>query len=573
MSLSPIPGLPDDIDPNNWESFAPRYEALLNERVEPDGVREWLGRWSGANDMVDEAGSVIYIEATLDTTDKAREEAFLHFVESVEPPFRQADQALKERLLELEGIDGWMGDDMVVAMQGLRNQADLFRSENVPLFTELAKLGNEYDKITGGMKTDWGGEEKNLNQLNLFLRDRDRGIRQRAWETMIALWLEQRAPLNDLYRRMLGLRVQVAANAGEPDYRAYAYRQKNRFAYTPEDSIRFQDAIEAVVVPAVKRLHEQRARELGVDRLRPWDLDVDTSPELPLRPFETQDELVQHSLNIFQKVDPALAREFAIMAEENLFDLVTRNGKALGGYCAGLPLRKRPYIFMNAVGSHQDVQTMLHEAGHAFHAFEAFKLPLVWQRESPMEFNEVASMSMELLAAPYLSAEHGGFYTPAQAARARREHLETIITFWPYMAVVDAFQHWVYTHPDEAADATACDDAWDGLWARFMPGVDWTGYDDARRTGWHRKLHIFHVPFYYVEYGMAQVGAVQVWRNALRDQAAAVAAYRSALALGGTRSLPELYEAAGAEFRFDEAMLSDLVSLIESTIEELARVG
>jgi oligoendopeptidase F len=388
----------------------------------------------------------------------------------------------------------------------------------------------------------------------------------------MSLWAGERETLNELYRRMLVLRVQIARNAGEPDYRAYSFREKNRFAYTPEDTLRFHEAIERVVVPAAGRVYARKQAALGVASLRPWDLDVDTAGDEPLKPYTGQDELIRHSLDIFQQVDPGLARYLAMMAEASLLDLDTRKNKALGGYCAALSLRKQPFIFMNGVGTHDDVQTMLHEAGHAFHSFESFNLPFEWQRFVPMEFCEVASMGMELLAAPYLTADRGGFYTQAEAARARIEHLEGILTFWPYMAVVDAFQHWVYTHPDLAQDAAACDATWDDLWARFMPGVDWSGYEAARMTGWHRKLHIFQVPFYYVEYGMAQVGAVQVWRNALRDQAGAVRAYRKALALGGTRSLPDLYAAAGAEFRFDEAMLTDLVGLIETTLDDLARI-
>jgi oligoendopeptidase F len=257
------------------------------------------------------------------------------------------------------------------------------------------------------------------------------------------------------------------------------------------------------------------------------------------------------------------------MVEENLLDLDTRAGKALGGYCSTLPLRRRPFIFMNVAGTHNDVQTLLHEAGHAFHVFATSELPLVWQIESPMEFAEVASMSMELLSAPYLTKDYGGFYTPGEAARARIEHLEGGLLFLPYMAVVDAFQHWVYTHADAAANPANCDAAWGELWDRFMPDVDFSGFENERVSGWHRKLHIFHVPFYYVEYGMAQLGALQVWRNALNDQAGAVVSYREALALGGTKPLPGLFEAAGAEFRFDTEMLADLVELVEDTIEEL----
>jgi oligoendopeptidase F len=403
--------------------------------------------------------------------------------------------------------------------------------------------------------------------------DRDRAIRERAWKAIMELWGSKRSELNDVYRRMLDLRRQVAANAGLPDFRAYAFRAYNRFDYTPDDCLRFHDAIEAVVVPAAERVYERKRAQLGLDRLRPWDVNVDASGMPPLKPYQGQDALIQGSLNMFERVDPGLARHFAVMAEEGLLDLDTRAGKALGGYCSNLNWRQRPFIFMNGDGKHDDVQTMLHEAGHAFHAFESFTLPYIWQTDVPMEFCEVASMGMELLSAPYLTKEFGGFYTPGEAARARIEHLSGILTFLPYMAVVDGFQHWVYTHPELAVDSARCDEAWDDLWARFMIGIDWTGYETERMSGWHRKLHIFQVPFYYVEYGMAQVGALQVWRNALRHQAEAVATYRSALKLGGTEPLPGLFAAAGAEFRFDEAMLGELVALIEDTIERLEQVN
>lgn len=572
MSLSPIPNIPFAIDTSKWEGFQVHYDKLLNSPLDQKSIRAWLKDWSDLTRFVGEVGAIAYIESTLDTADETREQAFLNFVEQIEPNFRRAEQALKERLLAYVSDDDALGPDMALPLRRMRNEADLFREANVPLFTELAKLGNEFDKITGGLKVDWDGEEKNLSQLEVLLLNQDRSIRERAWRVTMALWQGVRAELNAIYGRMLTLRRQIAENAGLPDFREYAYKSYNRFDYKPEDSIRFQEAIEAVVVPAAERVYERKRVELGLDTLRPWDVTVDSSGQPPLQPYEGQDVLIQGSLNIFQHVDSGLARHFATMAEEGLLDLDTRSGKALGGYCSSLPWRERPFIFMNGAGTHDDVQTMLHEAGHAFHAFESFALPYVWQMDVPMEFCEVASMGMELLAAPYLTRAHDGFYSEAEAARARIEHLSGILTFLPYMAVVDGFQHWVYTHPDQAQDAAACDEAWDRMWTRFMRGVDWSGFKSERQSGWHRKLHIFHIPFYYVEYGMAQVGALQVWQNALSDQSGAVATYRQALKLGGTRPLPELFAAAGAEFRFDEAMLTELVALIEQTLAQLERV-
>jgi oligoendopeptidase F len=306
---------------------------------------------------------------------------------------------------------------------------------------------------------------------------------------------------------------------------------------------------------------------LGLESLRPWDLDVDPQGLPPLRPYQTIDELKQKTSAVFHAVDDTLGGYFDTMIRENLLDLENRKNKAPGGYCTAFPIRQRPFIFMNAVGLHDDVQTLLHEGGHSFHVFEAASLPLGQLRGSPIEFAEVASMGMEFLAGPYLSREHGGFYSEEDARRAFNEHLERSLLFWPYMAVVDGFQHWAYTHPEEALNSAACDETWDALWQRFMVGVDWSGLEDVRRTGWQRKLHIFQIPFYYVEYGLAQLGAGQVWRNALTDQSSAVRAYRSALALGNSVGLPQLFAAAGARFAFDAATLQSVAGLMAERLE------
>ena len=561
-----IPTAIDQIDPRRWETFQPYFEALQQTEITAENRRNWLEEWSKLLSLVSESLNWMYIQKTIDTTNEEAEQTFLDFIENVSPQAQVADQTLKERLLDLDLRDM---PDMALVLRDLRNEVELFREENVPIKTELSKLENKYDKLTGVLSTAWDGDEKNLNQLNALLKDKDRATRERAWKAIMDLWHSRRDELNQLFADMLVLRQQLADNADLPNYRAYAFRAHGRFDYTPEDCFTFHEAIETAVVPAARRIYEKKRQRLSLDVLRPWDVDVDTSDAPPLAPYQDQDELIQGSLNILNQVDPSLGRHFATMAEENLLDLETRQGKALGGYCTTLWMRKRPFIFMNGVGIHDDVQTLLHEAGHAFHSFESANLPLIWQANAPMEFCEVASMSMELMTAPYLTKEYGGFYATSEAARARIEHLEGIITFLPYMAVVDAFQHWVYTHPDEAAESAACDKAWNDLWQRFMPDIDWTGFEEMRISGWHRKLHIFTVPFYYIEYGIAQVGALQVWQNAIQDEETAVAAYRSALALGGTQTLPELYTAAGADFRFDTALLTELVTLIEQTILDL----
>jgi oligoendopeptidase F len=373
-------------------------------------------------------------------------------------------------------------------------------------------------------------------------------------------------------------RQQQAANAGFPgDYRAYIWRRRHRFDYSPEDCRNFHAAIESTVVPAAGRVYARHVRRLGVDSLRPWDLDLyqQTYPISidGLVPFESESELLDRGSAVFHHVDPILGGYFDRMRADGQIDFVNREGKGPGAFCTSYPTSRLPFIFGNAVGGSRDVTTLLHESGHAFHNFETFKLPYYNQRFPPMEFNEVASMAMEFLGAPYLTVEFGGYYTPAEAALARSKHLEKTLLFWPYMAVVDAFQHWIYENPDAAYDPANCDRAWGDLWDRFIPWLDFSGLGASKTRGWHRKRHIHRSPFYYIEYGLASLGAVQIWANARKDQSAAVRAYRDALALGGTVGLRELYAAAGAKFSFAAETLQMAVDLIEKVIEELDAIA
>lgn len=552
----------------DWARFVPYVDDLLSRPLDADSVGRWLADWTALSEMVDELGSRLYVATTINTEDADAQQRFHAFLEHIAEPAEAADQQLKEKLL----ASGLEPAGFEIALRNMRAEAALFRAENLPLFTQEQKLNNEYDQIVGAQTVEWDGAERTLPQLRPVFQETDRSRRERAWRLAAARQLADRAALNALWQKLLPLRRQQAANAGYASFRDFRWQQFNRFDYTPADCLAFHDAIEAAVVPAARRIYARRQQRLGTAALRPWDLNVDPQGRAPLRPFADVAELESRTEAIFRQVDPALGERFATMRREKLLDLDNRKGKAPGGYQTDFERVKRPFIFMNAVGIHDDVQTMLHEGGHAFHCFESAALPYIQQRSFGAEIAEVASMSMELLAAPYLTAESGGFYSPADAARARSEHLEGMILFWPYMAVVDAFQHWVYTHADEAMQPANCDAAWAGLWDRFMAGIDYSGLEAEKETGWQRKLHIFQIPFYYVDYGLAQLGAVQVWRGALDDQAGAVAAYRRGLALGGTRPLPELYAAAGAKFAFDTATVSEAVALIERTLAQLEAV-
>jgi len=551
----------------SWAQIEPYYNELAERPLAAANLHEWLTDWSRLSKLVYEAYQRLRVATEVNTADHQAEARYHAFLEHIRPASLAAEQRLKEVLL----ASGLQPAGFELLLRNMRAEADLFRAENLPLLSEELKLSAEYARITGAQTVEWQEEEVTVSQLATVYQEPDRELRQRAWRLASDRWLADREAINAVWGKLLELRCRLAANAGLADYRQYRWRQFLRFDYTPEDCVRFQEAIEQMVVPAALRIYERRRERLGVPSLRPWDLAVDPLGRPPLKPFETIAELEAKCEAMFHRVDPELGAIFELMRREELLDLDNRKNKAPGGYCTDFPVAGRPFIFANSVGVHDDVQTILHEGGHAFHFYAVFALPYYQQFYAPIEFMEVASMGMELLAAPYLTRQQGGFYTPQDAARARIEHLEGIILFWPYMAVVDAFQHWVYENPAAAAQPAKCDAQWDALWERFMPGVDWSGLEQERMTGWHRKLHIHEEPFYYVEYGLALLGAVQVWQKALDDQAGAVAAYRRALALGCTASLPELFATAGAKFAFDAGTLGGAVGLVEQVMEELER--
>ncbi len=555
----------------SWSQIEPVYAELIDRPIDASNIETWLGDWTQLIRLISETNNRLEIATTVNTEDKDAVTRLQNFMVNIAEPVSIEEQKLKEKLLRSELAP--MGFEN--AMRNIQTEAEIFREANVPLVTEERKLSLEYNQVVGAQSVIWEGQELTITQLKLKLQSDDRSVREAVWKAIAERRLADRPALNNLWTKYLPLREQMAQNAGFANFRDLRWKQFKRFDYTPDDCLTFHDAIEKVVVPAATRIYDRQRQKLGVNTLRPWDLDRDEvypPSRPPLHPFQTVEELVSKADTILHKVDPELGDYFSIMRKEGLLDLDNRKGKAPGGYQAGLVQAQRPFIFMNAVGTQDDVQTLLHEAGHAFHLFEALKLPYSQQWEYTSEIAEVASMSMELLAAPYLAASEGGYYTPQEAARAEIEHLEQNILFWPFMAVVDAFQHWVYSNPQEAADPAKCDAKWGDLWGRFIPGVDWSGLEDSRVTGWHRKLHIFQIPFYYVDYGLAQIGAMQVWRNSMTDKAKAVRDYRYALSLGDTKPLPELFAAAGAKFAFDAGTLGELIELSEKRIHELEQV-
>lgn len=556
-----LPDSPQAIAEATWPDLEPLYNALGTAPL--DDPRAWLLEWSKLEEIVEEAGTLAMIAYTCDTSDPAKEAANLRWSSEIFPKASEMQVRLANRLVE----SGFSEPGLEVTLRGFRSDIEIFREENVPIFSALETHVAAYQKITGGLTVDWNGETKTVPQLQPFLKDRDRTVREKAFRLGAGAYLAHRDEMAKLFDEMYAKRQQVARNAGCADFQAYAFRSKHRFDYTPDDCASFHRAVEATVAPAVERVMEHRRRQLGLDAVRPWDTQIELQGTRPLKPFSDIAGLVGPARRVFEQLDPELGAQFGSMADQGLLDLDSRPGKAPGGYCTKLSWRGMPFIFMNAVGVPDDVSTLVHEAGHSFHDFAMHRQPYVWQRNITHEAAELASMSMELLAGPYLELPTG-YYPPDEARTARAEHLEDVLVTLAHIASVDAFQAWIYTS-GQGADAAARDAAWLDIRTRFERGVDWSGLERERVSRWYRQLHIFEYPFYYIEYGIAQLGALQLWRASRTDPAGTVRRYREALALGATVTLPEMYRTAGARLVFNEKDMGELVADVETELQML----
>ncbi len=554
--------IPADAQFGAWPPIETHYRALLERPIgSAADLDRWLLDWSELDAAFFEEATSRQIDMTCATDDAEREQRFLDFIVNVKPHAEPWHHKLQMKFVEAATRFPLPVKRYEVLDRSIRNAIELFREENIPLKTEDEKLSQQYQKLNGSLTVQFRGQELTLQQLGRYQEEPDRALREETWRLGTERVLAVRGEMDDIYDKMVALRDRIARNAGCRDFRQYMFRAMERFDYTPEDCLAFHDAIEKVVVPAMRTLNAERCRKLGIDRLRPWDMDVDPDGRPPLRPFENDEQLAAGCSRIIHKVHPDLGTTFDFLRERRLLDLGSRKGKAPGGYQATYHERRLPFIFMNAVGTEDDVRTLLHEAGHAAHTWSCRNDPLLAYRSYPTEFAEVASMGMEMLSLPHL-AEFYGDQTP----RARKRFFEDVVAFFPWMARVDAFQHHVYTHVGD--DMERRKDHWQALTRRFSTGVDWSGLESADRHSWHRKLHFFEVPFYYVEYGIAQLGALGVFLNSKKDYRQAVAMYCQGLALGGSRPLPELFAAAGIPFDFTEKTLRPL---IDAAMEEILR--
>jgi oligoendopeptidase F len=560
----------DEFMEMDWPKLQTLFKEMEKKELTEETLTDWMTGWSDLRKLVDERYSRLSLATDLDTTDEEAEKAYHEFLEEIYPKAMAADQLMKEKLLQSKLVP----EGMEIVLKKMRTEADIFREENLPLLTEESKLSTDYNKIFGAQTIEWMGEELTLTQVKSAMMTDDREVRKQLWELTSDRQLSDREAINDLWVKYMDIRANLARNAGYDDYRSFRWLQRLRLDYTPEDSKQFLRAIKEVAVPAATRVYQRYTKRMGIDTVRPWDLlNNQTTFHLPaIQVFETEEEFISRVGGILNKLDPVLGGYFETMRDKNLLDLMNRKGKGPGGFCTSFATVGLPFIFMNSIGKGSDLRVLLHESGHAFHVFERINLEYHHQWRPGLEFAEVASTAMELLAMPYLTKEQGGFMSVEEAAVTQLLNLEEKLLFWPYMAVVVDFQHWIYENHQIGSDPDSCDQKWAELIDEYMPAINWEGFEEVKKTGWHRKLHIHQVPFYYIEYGLAALGAFQIMVKAKQDQAAALSNYRDALALGGTATLPDLYQAAGAELAFDAGTLGEVVELIEAELAELEKV-
>jgi oligoendopeptidase F len=536
------------LDPGDWSTLEPAFDAL--ERDPAKNLNRWLAAYGALAAALAEEENRRYVAMTCHTDDPAKEKAHLQFQTEILPKCKPRWQALKRKLLAHPQFRK-LPRDFGMFARHTKNEVEIFRDENVPLEAREAELSQQYQKVCGAQTVTFDGREQTLPMMGKYLEETDRARRQAAWEAIVGRRLQDREAIDRNYTELIELRGRIARNAGFANYRDYAFRMRGRFDYAPEDCLKFHASVEKIVVPALRERHRRRARLLQADPLRPWDTQVDPLGRPPLRPFQTTKELTDGCARIFKKVHPDFAKKFAAIRKRGYLDLDSRKGKAPGGYMTVFDVERMPFIFTNAAGLQRDVDTLLHEGGHSFHSLLCAHRDFLFLRNYPIEFAEVASMGMELLGAPFLE----DFYSKEDADRAREKHLEDMLVIFPWICSIDAFQHQVYLGADRR-------NAWLEIRARFKGLEDWTGHETAFENDWQRQNHLFTVPFYYIEYAIAQMGALQVWRNAKKDRRAAVAKYRAGLSLGWTRSLPELFKAAGLKWDFSERTLRPLIDAV-----------
>ncbi|MCK6617763.1 MAG: M3 family oligoendopeptidase [Cyclobacteriaceae bacterium] len=560
--------LPDDFAVTGWPALKPYFDELLERKIDSvNTLRKWFTDRSELEAVIAEDLGWRYINMTRYTDHEEYSKAYQHFVETIQPEIAPVSDRLNRKVAEspfLNELEKETGFDILV--RNLKKDIELYRDENVPLFTEISLEQQKYNQLSGAMSVEVNGKELTLQQASVLLMETDRALREDVYKKIAARRLQDKEALDALFTKLVTLRHQVAVNAGFVNFRDYMFKALGRFDYTPQDCFDFHHSVQTQVVPLLNELAGERQQTLGVDVLKPWDKAVDPQGRKPLKAFTDGKDLTEKTIECFKRIDPYLGQCLNIMRNMGHLDLESRKGKAPGGYNYPLAEIGVPFIFMNATTTLRDMVTMMHEGGHAVHNFLTRNLELNDFKSTPSEVAELASMSMELISMDHWDV----FFSDAdELKRAKREHLEDIIETLPWVATIDKFQHWIYENPNHTETARKA--SWNTIFSAFTDSVtDWQGLEGNRDYLWQKQLHLYEVPFYYIEYGMAQLGAIAVWRNYRNNPPAGLTGYMEALKLGYLKSIPEIYKAAGIRFDFSAGYISELIAFVT---DELKRLG
>lgn len=558
--------LPQDFILSDWAGLEPFFEDLKNRNLPTaEALQQWLADLSELEAVIGEDACWRQIKMTCDTTDASLEDAFTFFVTEIEPKIKPYAFEINKKLLECPFKNELDEKVYFPYLRNVENSVVLFREENIALQSEISLLAQQYGAISGAMSVTIDGKEMTLQQAAKMLHDSDRNVRKSVFDKVSVRRLQDKNTLNELFDKLLSLRHQVALNAGFSNYRDYKFQELGRFDYTPEDCFAFHEAVKEHIVPLQRELQEHRRNELGIEQLKPYDVDAEPVGRKPLQPFVNGEEMLQKSIEVFGKLRPFFGDCLSKMKEMGRMDLDSRMGKAPGGYNCPLPESGVPFIFMNAAGTVNDLITMMHEGGHAVHSFLSHDLPLSAMKEYPMEIAELASMSMELFTLDYWQ---DFFATKEECVRAQWEEMERVIDVLPWIATIDKFQHWLYTHPGHSVEER--EKVWKEIHQEFSTGnVDWSDFPDYQSSFWQKQLHLFEVPFYYIEYGIAQLGAIAMWRQYKQNKEQALDNYMAALGAGYTKTLKELYNIAGIKFDFSPAYIQELSGFVHNEMQKL----
>lgn len=557
--------IPQDLE-IKWENLSPIFDELLQRQINNvEELEQWLRIKSELEAALEEDFAWRYIKMSCDTANEGLVTAFQYFATEIEPKISPFNNQLNIKLVESAFVDKLDDEKYFVYLRGIRKSLEIYRSENVPLFSTLQVEQQKYQATSGAMSITYNNQEYTLEQAATFLKDTDRTIREDVWKLIQQRRLVDKDDLNILFDELISIRHQVAANAGFENYRDYMFQAMGRFDYTPQDCYLFHEAIEKVVVPVLKEHAEKRAQALNLEVLKPWDMDVNSTGLPALKPFKDGEDLIDKTINCFESIDPALGQMLATMKVNHLFDVESRKGKAPGGYNYPLAETGAPFIFMNSANSFRDLTTMVHEGGHAVHTFLSSNLELNDFKHCPSEVAELASMSMELIS---MDNWHVYFENEGDLIRAKKEQLIDVLKTLPWVAVIDQFQHWIYTnHGHNAADR---EEAFKQIYKRFGSGfANWDGLEAELGNIWQKQLHLFEVPFYYIEYAMAQLGAIAIWKNYKENPKQTLEEYKYALSLGYTKPIDKIYEAAGIKFDFSVNYIEELVTFLKDEIDNL----